>query len=230
MVTLLLLLLTGCNIATGTGTVIEESRDVSGFDRVVLATSGELTLTQDDNETLTIQADNNLLPLIVTEVRNGTLYIETKENTLIQSRSPIRYTLSAREVVGIETSGSGAIRAAALNGNALEVVVAGSGEVLIDELHADSIAVAVSGSGDASLTGTVSEQHVLVEGSGSYEAGDLATKRAAVEVSGSGDATVWVTEMLSLDVSGSGDVQYYGDPAVTLGGSASEDITRLGSR
>ncbi len=45
-----------------------EARQVSGFSKVELQSSSDLTIRQGDSESLTIKVDDNLLPYITTEV------------------------------------------------------------------------------------------------------------------------------------------------------------------
>ena len=63
LILLLPFLLSACglDILDGSGDVISESREVSDFNRVVFGGVGELQLTQGDQESLTVTADDNLL-------------------------------------------------------------------------------------------------------------------------------------------------------------------------
>src|SRR5512142_1150936 len=63
-------------MVTGSNVVIQENREVSEFNAVSLNGAGELTITQGEKESLVIEAENNLLPLIKSQVRNGVLVID----------------------------------------------------------------------------------------------------------------------------------------------------------
>ena len=71
------LALAGCGIETvrGSGKVISETRSVSGFDSVAMSGSGKLVIEQGETESLTITADDNLLPRLPAEVRGGELHL-----------------------------------------------------------------------------------------------------------------------------------------------------------
>jgi hypothetical protein len=77
----------------GSGKIITENRDVSGFDKVDLQSIGNLTIVQGTEESLTIKADDNLLPYITTEVFNGTLEIGMKPNLSFNPTQSIEYEL-----------------------------------------------------------------------------------------------------------------------------------------
>src|SRR5918998_1436697 len=63
------------NLLTGSGTVRSEARPVGAFDEVELAGVGTLTITQGPQESLTIEAEDNLLPQIRGEVRGRRLVL-----------------------------------------------------------------------------------------------------------------------------------------------------------
>jgi Putative auto-transporter adhesin, head GIN domain len=63
----------------GFGQIGNESRQVSGFSKVELNGSGELTIEQTGTESLTISAEDNLLPKLSSEVSGDTLVLRQEE-------------------------------------------------------------------------------------------------------------------------------------------------------
>ena len=59
----------------GSGDIVTESRDVSGFDKVALAGFGDVTIEVGDEESLTVSTDDNIMPYVTTEVKNNTLVL-----------------------------------------------------------------------------------------------------------------------------------------------------------
>ena len=76
-------------VIKGSGNVITESREVSGFNGVSHTGIGRVTITQGDTESLTIQADDNLMEYITSEVKNDTLELGFDENVRFDSTSSI---------------------------------------------------------------------------------------------------------------------------------------------
>lgn len=188
----------------GSGTVVTESREVSGFNEVVVNGSGDVVITVDGTESLTIEAEDNIMPLLTTEVSNGRLELGT-ESSFSTSRG-ITYTISAAAMKGVTVSGSG--------------VVVATG---IDE---ESFTVRINGSGNVEPSGVTNDLAVTVSGSGNYEGEGLVAAVGEVEVSGSGNAVVNVTDVLAATVSGSGNIDYIGDPAVSSSISGSGDLNQ----
>ena len=187
----------------GSGNVITESRDVNGFSEIALFGSGTVRVDVNGSESLIIEAEDNIMPLLKTEVRNGRLELSVESN--ISPTTDVTYTVSA----------------VALDG----VTIAGSGKVTATGVAADSFDVEISGSGRVEPTGTSGTLVVEISGSGNYLGEGLAASVGTVRMSGSGEAVVNVADDLDVDISGSGGVQYIGGPNVTESISGSGDIT-----
>jgi hypothetical protein len=207
----------------GSGDVVEEMREVSGFTGVTLATIGNLYIEQGDEEGLRIEAEDNLLPYFEIEVDGGMLKIGTKPGVNLRPTVPVNFYLMVRGLDAILLAGSGEIEAPGLEAGDLEATVSGSGEVNMPDLEADKLTVVIAGSGDLSLSGEVDEQEITISGSGEVKARDLACTEAVVRITGSGSATVRVSDHLDVTISGSGSVRYIGSPTVetTVTGSGS---------
>ena len=214
---------------TGSGKVVSETRTVANFDKVSVGGSGELVITQGDEESLVIRADDNLLPFIKSQVSGGELSIGW-ENANLRPSQTIRYELRVKNLGAIQLSGSLQAKAEQLKCEHLSVGISGSGKVSIAKLEAKELDVQVSGSGEFELSGHVNVQKVGISGSGRYAAGDLGSERVEANVSGSGNLTIWATQNLSTHISGSGDVNYYGTPSVQSEISGSGRVRSLGAK
>jgi hypothetical protein len=227
---ILTLVLTACNVVRGSGNVETEERTVSDFSGIDLSGSGEVIVTQAEVESLIIEAEDNLIPLIETEVRNGKLVIGSKENSALMPTKPIRILVTMPNIDNLAVSGSGEIVAESVTSDNLELDVNGSGDIDIEQLVAESITADISGSGNLTLAGAVAEQRIDISGSGKYKADALESDTAVVAVDGSGKTTIWVNEILDAEINGSGEVNYYGSPSVNQDISGSGDVNSLGGR
>jgi len=55
----------------GSGTVVSQARQVQNFTELAMTTIGDVELTQGSTEGLTIEAEDNILPLLTSTVQNG---------------------------------------------------------------------------------------------------------------------------------------------------------------
>jgi hypothetical protein len=231
--TLVMLLISACGIAPvfGSGKVVTETRQVSGFDKVSVSGGGDLIIIQDGTESVTVETDDNLMQYLVAEVRGGTLHLYL-DNNGINNFQPTRliFTVHVKDLTGVTTSGSWDFTSKKITTSSLDLNISGSGDVAIDTLTADKLSVDISGSGEMDAAGSVTEQAIHISGSGKIRSADLKSEIAQVTVSGSGKATLWVIKSLSVDISGSGNVQYYGSPETNINTSGSGSIERLGDK
>lgn len=223
-VLIFVLVLVACQGSTrGSGNVITEERAVSGFDKVALSGVGTVQIIQGDTESLTIEAEDNIMPLITSEVVNDTLILSQEENAPINPTKPINYTVSMIDIASLTSAGSGGFDAATINTGILALDLSGSGQINITTLDADSLTVKISGSGGVRVSGQVNDQQVDIAGSGEYGAADLDSNIVDITINGSGKAVVRVNDTLDANISGSALVSYYGDPVVT------SDVTGSGA-
>lgn len=175
----------------GSGQIRTETRVVSApFSKVSLAGAFELHFTQGTTTSLTIEADENLLPRILSDVRGETL--EFSERSPISSSKPIVIRLSHPRVSTFALSGAGNIDARQLSTPTLRVELAGAGNV--------------------SLEGTTNQFTVILSGSGNIKAGNLTANTAAVTLAGAGNIDLTTTNALTADLTGAGNITYSGNP------------------
>jgi hypothetical protein len=217
--------LPGWQTVDGSGNVVTEDRQVSGFEHLSISGEGELIVSQGDEESLTIETDDNLLPLIKSEVHNGRLSIGPR-NANLRPTKGTRYRLNLRKLNGLESSGSAKVEADTINTERLAVNISGSGEMKISHLESRELSTHISGSGSMSVAGHAATQDISLSGSGNLHASNLKSSKAEAHISGSGHATLWVTEELTAHISGSGSVEYRGDATVESHVSGSGKVRR----
>jgi hypothetical protein len=214
----------------GSGKIQHQARDVAHFDGVAMSLPGNVEIRSgSEREGLTIDADDNLLPLIETVVEDGTLKIRAKRNTNLRTRN-LKVVVQARSVDRLVLGGSGNIDADVVRGGRVKFDVGGSGAIKVHRIEGESVNVALGGSGDLKvLDGTARSTSVSIGGSGTVDLAHVRTENANVTVAGSGNVTLWVRDSLGLTVAGSGDVSYYGDPQVSKSVVGSGNVRRLGA-
>jgi hypothetical protein len=186
--------------------VTSESREVSGFDEVELKGSGNLSIEQAESESLTVEAEEDVLPKIRTEIKNNRLIIGPKPSTSINTTEPINYELTVKDLSALEVSGSGDVEG--------------------EDISTDELAVTMNGTRNVEISGEADSQEVEISGSGDYRADDLKSKEAKIDVKGSGSAIVNASDELEAGVSGSGSVEYVGDPAVEQNVSGAGEVRK----
>lgn len=204
----------GGKTVAGSGQVSSAKREVQGFHEVAANLPGKIELVQGESEGVLIEADDNLLPLIETVVKNGELIIRPVKGINFSDKARIKVTVNLRNVDTLSLAGSANLNAARLQSPKLVGSIAGSGSITIKELQSDNLTVSIAGSGRFEAQGAAKAMEVSIAGSGDVSTAKLSAQDVKVSIAGSGDATLWVRKGLTVSIAGSGDVRYYGEGAL----------------
>lgn len=226
-VSLAALLVTGCGTTIiggieGSGDMTSETREVSGFDQIVLEGSGTVTVEVTGTESLTIEAEDNLMSRLTSDVEDGKLVLGARGP--IRTTREIVYTITAATLEGIAIAGSGAVEVGDVTADTFTVEISGSGTIDIPSVEAGTFDATVSGSGNIEAAGATDHLEVEIPGSGTFSGEALEAGDGTVTISGSGNAVVNVSDTLEATVSGSGNIDYLGEP-----GSVQSEVTGSGS-
>jgi hypothetical protein len=213
----------------GSGKIVKQHRDLGHFTAMAIGVSGDVDIRQGNTESVTVETDDNIQPLIETVVENGTLRIRpAKKNVQLDTRT-MKIVVQIRSLERLTIGGSGNVTAETLRGENLTIDVGGSGSVTVGQMEGESVAIALGGSGNLKAAGNTERLQISIGGSGRVQAGQLQARDAIVSIGGSGQATVWAKKSLNLSVAGSGDINYYGDPQISKSIMGSGTIKRLGA-
>lgn len=227
----LLVILGGCadddaDRVEGSGTMATETRTVDDFDRISVEGFGRLDVEVGPQTALSVEADDNVLPYLVTEVDGSTLRIRTREGTSFRNVEQPIYTISTPALVRVSIGGSGDVTVTGLSTDRFDLSIDGSGDFAATGVQLGTLDVAISGSGDVRPSGVVTTLEVSIAGSGHFRGADLVATDAEVDIDGSGDVVVNATATLDVSIAGSGNVTYLGDPTLTQSIGGSGDISR----
>jgi hypothetical protein len=212
----------------GNGKIKREARQVAHFNGLSMALPGEVEVRTGNSEGLSIETDDNLLPLIETVVEDGTLKIRNKKKVNINTRN-LKIVVQTRGVDRLALGGSGSIDADRVAGSRVQFDVGGSGSVKVGKAEGETISINLGGSGDLKvIEGAARSLSATIGGSGTIDMARVRLDKASVNLAGSGEATLWVNKSLDMTVAGSGDVNYYGDPQVSKTVVGSGSARRLG--
>jgi hypothetical protein len=201
-----------------------ETRDLPAFDSVHLMNEGTVYVSREREQSVEIYADESVIDIVRTEVRNGILFISSRHD--IRRISSFEVHVVMKEIEELSVTGPGSIRGkGSLEVEDLELRMTGSGDISLD-LNADKVVTHISGSGEIELSGRAEDHEVKISGSGDLEAGELSTEDTRVTLSGSGKCMINATENLDVRISGSGDVSYRGNPNLSSHITGSGRINR----
>ncbi|HKY79628.1 MAG TPA: DUF2807 domain-containing protein [Anaerolineales bacterium] len=210
----------------GSGNVETETRQLGAFGSINVRYPADIFIQQGENESVSITADDNLLPQLGTEVISGTLTIDNTERSRgrrVNASETVQITLIVQDMSEITFDSAGSIKIDGLSGGSLAVTLRGAGNITLMNVTLDELEVRIEGAGSMDASGIVGNLVVRIDGLGSLNAADLASQTANMTVNGLGSATIRVEQDLEVRIDGLGSVNYYGSPEVR------EQVDGLGS-
>ncbi|GAB2772345.1 head GIN domain-containing protein [Salinimicrobium soli] len=198
----------------GNGKMTKETRNVGSYDEVSLLGSMDVELVAGKEGRLEIEAEENLLEYIVTEVKGDQLKISTKKGyNLDPSRNmKLKVTVPVEEISSVSLVGSGDIYSTrTLKAENFEASLTGSGNIKLP-VEAANARANVTGSGDIELKGSATDFQCNVTGSGDIAAFEFKCQNVKATLIGSGDIQVYASEVLKATIPGAGDIEYKGNP------------------
>ncbi len=203
---------------SGSGKVSTESRSLADFQAVALNGSVDLVVRQGAAQSVLVEADDNLLPLLETVVEStaqgATLVVRWKKGQSLYTRSKVLITVALPTLSALSASGSGDIRVEPFNTPALKLSLSGSGDAKLHSLNTADFGINISGSGDVAANGSATKLSISIAGSGDVRLADLKSDDVTVSIAGSGDAAVNANKTLEVRIAGSGNVSYSGNATV----------------
>ena len=205
------------NSVRGSGNVVTQTREVSGFDSIQVDYPARVLISQGSAETLKVEAEDNVLPGLKTEVKGKELriYYKSSDGKHVNPTKMAVITITVKELTALNFSSAGESTVENLQSDDLSVSLTGAGNVRLNQIDVQNLDVHLSGAGSTTASGTGGDLNVNISGFGGFNGKDFKTNTAEINISGAGSATVAVDEKLDATISGAGSVTYYGSPQVT---------------
>lgn len=214
----------------GSGNIIEETRKVSGFDSISVDYPASVFISQGNTESLKLEADDDVLPGLKTEVRNNELRIYYKKDgdKRINPTKTIVITITVKDLKAVDFSSAGELTMDGINSDGLDISLSGAGNIDLNDANVKELSVNMSGAGSMTASGIADDLSLNISGFGDFNGKNLQSKTASVNISGAGSATVRTEDELDATISGAGSVNYYGSPSVNKHINGVGSVSRSG--
>jgi hypothetical protein len=206
-------LFASCNVigTRGDGNVTKEERKVTSFDGIDVSGAFDIYLKQGPVEQVTVEADDNLLPIIRTEVVGGTLRIGLKKP--INHATQMKVYITVKDLKKIDVSGAVDIETEGkIAGNELSIDASGASDLKMEVAY-QKLDLDCSGASKLRFSGMANTVSADLSGACDIYAFDLPAESYSMELSGAGKAEINVTKSLKVEISGAGSVCYKGSPS-----------------
>ena len=206
---LLALLIVGTAVAQvkrikGTGYLLVQARDAKqSFTKVSVQRGITLYLKQGTEFGITIEADDNIISYVKTEIKNGQLNVFLDPNVIIRSFTAMNVSVAAPDITDINVeSAARLIGSSPLKVNKLDI-------------NASGLDVEASNAAQLELKGAVDHLELELSSAATLKAWDLRVTDCEAGVSGAAKAEVYVSGTLEVQLSSAGLLVYDGNPRIT---------------
>ncbi|MEM9142940.1 MAG: head GIN domain-containing protein [Bacteroidota bacterium] len=208
----------------GNGVLVEENRAINGdFTEVYVSEGLHAYVTQGDDFEIVVEADENIVDLIATDIKNGKLRIHALENI---GRATKKIHVSLPEVSGLKSSSGAHLNTQnTIRANKLEID-GSSGANIHTEIVARDVEIDASSGANLTISGETDAAYIDVSSGGNINARAFRTLVCKADASSGGNLSVNVSESLTADASSGGNISYTGEAAVTSKKNLSGSITK----
>jgi len=198
---------------TGSGNVVEEERTIEAFHEITVSRGINLYVTQSENTTLRIVADDNLLKIIETEVIGGELIIRSTEN--VKDAKSYNVFVSTPEINFIAAkAGCNVYSETELVSTDFNISAAAGTNIRLS-VQSETVEASASSGSNISIDGLAREFIGRASSGSNLKAEDLKTKNAEVHVSSGANLWVSTSHSLNARASSGGNIFYSGNPSET---------------
>jgi hypothetical protein len=196
LLTLLISFAAGCHRIhsgiAGSGKLQRQKREVASFSSISTEGAFDVEIVCQKPQSLEIEGDDNILPLITTEVSNNVLRIRSLSD--YSGSEPITLKIEVPNLEGLSVSGAGT--------------------VAVSGLKNEKLGIDATGAPTIKVSGETKVLNVDTRGAGKIDAHKLRAARAVVDSKGVSRVEVFAAEQLDVTIAGPSRVIYEGDPVV----------------
>lgn len=186
------------DLIEGNGSIIQEERDITPFEKIQIEDGLKLSFKQNvfiEKPKLSIQANENIMPIIQTEVQNLTLYIRTSNNKLVSPNSNKTIEVESKSLEQVSMFNQS-------NANLTEMTLRTFKSIMHDnsELH---------------LEGQLKSFTLIANNTSIFNGSKLQVVDADIELNHQSKGTIMISDELKIKLSDNSQLTYKGSPEIT---------------
>lgn len=194
---------------SGEGAVVTKNISLDDFQSIGLSIKAKVIVKKGSQQSISIEAQQNIIDQIQKEVKNGSWEITFGNNVRARDFKDVTINITIPTIKALSIAGAG------------DIVTADAFDGL------DEVKLSIAGAGDIEFLGSANSAKVSIAGSGDVQAEKFTVKDCKVSIAGSGSCYVDVSGELKASIAGSGDVKYKGSPKVSISAAGSGRVTSM---
>ncbi|MFH1159646.1 MAG: head GIN domain-containing protein [bacterium] len=208
--------------------VKKETRQVGSFTGIQVGGAFEIYITQTGTPSVVVEADEDIIGYIETEVEGGILKIGMKKapGACLNHVKTMNVYITVADLTSLDLSGAVEVKFEnQVKANDLDVEISGAVEADLN-LSVVKMEMEMSGACELSLQGTGQDLSIQASGASELNAFDFVVQNLNLYASGANEANVNVTGTLKVKASGACDVRYKGSANVDVYTSGASSVRK----
>jgi hypothetical protein len=195
----------------GNGNVTTEERSLDGdFDEIKVSRGLDVYLTQSNTESISVQADENLHDIIITEIEDNVLKIYADKN--IKNSKSQKIMVSFDNISKITaTSGSDVFSTNTITVDKLTLKTTSGADMELD-VNAETIDCKSTSGSDLKLSGITNNLYAEATSGSDIKATDLKANICNAKATSGADIKVTTKDRLHATATSGGNIKYSGNP------------------
>lgn len=210
----------------GYGKVVKEERSVSGFKSISVHNAIHLYLNQGAAEKVTVEADEEVMHHLYTEVSGGELKIGVKGN--LNNTGEMTVYVTFKEIVSLESGSAAKVECEGkIEAGNLRISTGSASSVKMDLLVCDKLEIRSGSASKISISGTAQSISTESSSASSVDLSGLKAVKGEVEASSAASVKVQVTSQVDAKASSGAGITITGNPASRNSDSSSGGSVRF---
>lgn len=198
----------------GSKNITTETRNVDDFTKLEVDGAFQVDVTYSSNESVSVEAPDNLQDQIDLDVKSGTLKITTKNNRSINSQCALKIHIKTANLNEFKLSGASSVTLNnSLKDNSFKIESTGAASFK-GEIDVENADIELTGASTVALNGKANTGVFNLTGASQVKDYDFDVKNLKLELSGASSATISSSGEISGDISGASSLNYKGNPNV----------------
>jgi Putative auto-transporter adhesin, head GIN domain len=214
---------TGCNgnfsigppAIAGSGVSQEETRTVDAFHALDAgnALQVRVSVTSGAKPGVKISGDDNLVPLVESVIRDGTLILRLQDNSTISPKLPLLAEVVTNELDAVKVSDAASVKVKGNESvNRFTASASGAAQVSVEGVESSQTVASATGASHVVLSGSAASLKVGASGASQIKAQALQADDANVSISGASRVALRANNRVAGDLSGASQLDLYGSP------------------
>jgi hypothetical protein len=202
-----------------------EDREVPAFTAVHVSAGIRATVEIGRRKAVHIDADDAVLPLVVTEVEDGELKIHYKPNANVRGEHRVQVSVQTPQLHAVSASGGSIVRASFTRADRSDVEASGGSEVSVRGVDAGKLGLQASGGSILEVSGRADAVHLQLSGGSQLHGRDFSARDADVQGSGGSQAELKATGTIRGGLSGGSQLHVTGGASTRVATSGGSEVS-----